>query len=77
MKIIEQNFVSASQGHGQLAAFSFLIFVLLYTPCVVALAAEKQELGSKWMWVTVFGQAGLAWLASLIVFQGGKLLGLG
>jgi len=77
MQTIARSFDSSSQGHGQLAAFSFMIFVLLYTPCVVALAAEKQELGSKWMWFTVFGQAGLAWVASLLVFQAGKILGLG
>jgi len=77
MQTIAIRFDSSSQGHGPLAAFSFMIFVLLYTPCVVALAAEKQELGGKWMWFTVFGQAGLAWVASLLVFQAGKILGLG
>lgn len=77
MKTIESSFDRSSNGHGKLAGFSFLIFVLLYTPCVVALAAEKQELGNKWMWFTILGQAGLAWIASLLVFQGGLLLGLG
>jgi ferrous iron transport protein B len=44
---------------------------------MVAIAAEKQELGAKWMWVSVIGQLALAWLMALLIFQGGKLLGLG
>jgi ferrous iron transport protein B len=44
---------------------------------VVSLVAERHELGAKWMWFSVIGQFGLAWLAAFVVFQGGKLLGLG
>ena len=44
------------------------------TPCMVAAAAEKQELGTKWMWVSLIGQLLLAWGMAFLIFQGGKLL---
>jgi len=77
MGAIRDGFESTSNGHGALAALGFMIFVLIYTPCMVAIAAEKQELGMNWTWVSIFGQLILAWLLALIVFQGGILLGLG
>jgi ferrous iron transport protein B len=77
MTAIRTSFEQSSGGHGALAALAFMVFVLLYTPCMVAVAAEWQELGAKWTWVSIGGQFVLAWLAALIVFQGGLLLGLG
>ena len=74
MAAIQAGFEETSGGYGQLAALAFMVFVLIYTPCMVALAAEKQELGAKWMWVSVIGQLMLAWLFAFVVFQGGKLL---
>jgi ferrous iron transport protein B len=44
---------------------------------MVAVAAARQELGAKWMWVSIIGQFVLAWAAALLIFQGGLLLGLG
>jgi ferrous iron transport protein B len=74
MAAIQTSFEESSGGYAALAAYAFMVFVLLYTPCMVAVAAERQELGTKWMWVSIFGQFALAWLAAFIVFQGGKLL---
>ena len=74
---VQDNFETSSNGHGALASFGFMVFVLLYTPCMVAIAAERQELGSKWMWVSIIGQSALAWLVSVLIFQGGLLLGIG
>ena len=54
-----------------------MVFVLLYTPCVASLAAERHELGARWMWVSIFGQLAVAWLGAFVVFQGGVALGLG
>ena len=71
------DFDEVSGGHGPLAAFSLLIFVLYYTPCLIALNAERQELGLKYMLITAFGQAAFAWVMSVIIFQGGLLLGIG
>lgn len=77
MAAIEEGFNSSSGGHGALASVSYMAFVLLYTPCMVAVAAEYKELGAKWTWLSVIGQLVVAWLVSFIVFQGGVLLGLG
>lgn len=77
MGAIRTSFEETSGGHGALAALSFMVFVLLYTPCMVATAAARQEFGNKWMWVSVIGQFVLAWFVALLVFQGGLLLGLG
>jgi ferrous iron transport protein B len=74
MNALRLGFDRTSEGHGALAAYAFLIFVLLYTPCVVTIVAERQELGAKWMWFSIFGQLALSWFAALLVFQGGKLL---
>ena len=57
-----------------LQAMSMLIFSLLYTPCVAAIAAIKRELGAKWAVSIVFWQCLVAWLASLAVYQIGSLL---
>ena len=77
MTAVRQDFEATSGGHGALAALSYMLFVLLYTPCMVAVAAERQELGAKWTWVSVIGQLLLAWIIAVVVFQGGVLLGLG
>ena len=47
------------------AAASLLIFCLLYTPCVAAIASIKRELGIKWAIAVVLWQCGIAWLAAL------------
>ena len=51
------------------AVISLLIFCLLYTPCVAAIAAIKRELGGKWALIVVFGQCAIAWLASFVVYH--------
>lgn len=77
MGAIQASFNETSGGYGALAGLAFMVFVLIYTPCMVAVAAERHELGMKWTWVSIIGQLTLAWLMAFIVFQGGKLLGLG
>lgn len=74
---IRSGFDASSGGHGALAALAFLVFVLLYTPCMVATTAARHEFGVRWMWFSIVGQFGVAWLAALLVFQIGRLLGLG
>jgi len=74
MRAVQTDFAAASGGHGALAGLAFMVFVLLYTPCMAAVAAAKHEFGVKWMWVSVLGQFAVAWLAAFIVFQGGRWL---
>ena len=44
-----------------------LVFSLLYTPCVAAIASIKREMGSKWAVGVVVWQCVIAWVAALIV----------
>ena len=50
------------------SAFALLVFCLLYTPCVAAVAAIRRELGGKWASLIVVGQCLLAWLCSLLAY---------
>ena len=60
----------------QLSAYSFLVFTLLYTPCVSALAAIRREMNSrKYTLLSVFMQLGVAYVAALLVYQVGRLFG--
>ena len=61
-----------------LSAYAFITFVLLYWPCVVVAIATRQEFGT-WK---IYGQAvlmhtALAWITAFVIYQGGRLLGLG
>lgn len=60
-----------------LSAVSLLVFVLLYVPCVATLGAIRQEFGKSWAWTSAVYQTAVAWLAAFLVYQGGRLLGLG
>ena len=55
-----------------LAALSLLVFSLLYTPCVAAIASIRRELGRKWAVYVVLWQCAVAWICALIV----RLIGL-
>ena len=58
-----------------LAALTILVFCLLYTPCVAAIAAIRRELGGKWALAIVIGQCAIAWVCALIVHFLGTLFG--
>ena len=51
------------------AALSLLIFCLLYTPCIAAIASIKRELNGKWALIVVFGQCLIAWFAAFVVYH--------
>ena len=50
------------------AAASLLVFSLLYSPCIAAIASVKRELGAKWAVGMVIWQCAVAWLCALIVY---------
>lgn len=60
-----------------LSAVALLVFVLLYVPCVATLGAIKHEFGTSWAVTSAVYQTAVAWLAAFLVYQGGRLLGLG
>jgi len=65
--IIRQSF------DGTLGAFSYLLFILLYSPCVSALGATHKETGSKWTLFSVIWTTFLAYSLSTIVYQSGQI----
>lgn len=56
------------------SAASLLVFCLLYTPCIAAVASVKRELGAKWAVGVVIGQCMVAWIAAFIVVMIGMVL---
>ena len=60
-----------------LQAVAFNVFVLLYIPCMVAVAAQRHEYGTKWTLFNAGYLTALGWVVATIVYQGGRLLGLG
>ena len=71
---IEASFEESSGGNGAIAALAFMVFVLLYTPCMAAVGAIRGEVGTKWMWGSIIGQTLLAWVMAVAVFQIGTRL---
>jgi ferrous iron transport protein B len=60
-----------------LAAAGLLVFSLLYTPCVAAIASIRREMGSRWAVYVVLWQCAIAWVAALIVRVIGMMVGVG
>ncbi|UCF61906.1 MAG: ferrous iron transport protein B [Anaerolineaceae bacterium] len=58
-----------------LSAVAFLVFVLLYVPCVATLATIRGEFGWKWAAFAAVYQTGAAWIIAVIVYQIGRLFG--
>ena len=58
-----------------LSAFAFMIFILIYFPCIAVIAAVKKESESwKWAIFTIFYTTGLAWMVAFVVYQVGRVL---
>ena len=64
-----------TQVLGPLETAALLVFCLLYTPCVAAIASVKRELGGKWAATVMVGQCVIAWIAAFAVRMIGLALG--
>ncbi len=74
-KLQNQRNPDGSMVYTTASALSFLVFILLYFPCVAVIAAVKNESGHwKWAAFTVLYTTGLAWIMSFIVYQAGSLI---
>jgi len=59
-----------------LSAYAFLVFVLLYVPCMATLAVMRRETNSwRWPLFVAAYTTGVAWVTAFIVYRGGLLLG--
>jgi ferrous iron transport protein B len=68
MSILFGSTGSLMAGLSTAAAAALLVFCLLYTPCVAAVASIKRELGGKWAVTVVIMQCVVAWLAAFVVY---------
>lgn len=67
-----------SKIYNPLVAYSLMVFVLLYLPCIAAIAVIKRETNSwRWPIFAAFYTTAIAWVVALVIYQGGRLLGLG
>ncbi|MDX1616055.1 MAG: ferrous iron transport protein B [Candidatus Promineifilaceae bacterium] len=64
------------QHFSPLSALAFLVFVLLYIPCMATIGAIKQEFGARWATASAVYQTAFAWLIAVLVYQGGLWLAL-
>jgi ferrous iron transport protein B len=76
-QVVEDTALSAAlrSVFTPLSALAFVIFVLIYTPCVATLGAIRAEYGWRWMGFSAFYQLVLAWACAVLVYQGGHFLG--
>ncbi|MNI97368.1 Ferrous iron transport protein B [compost metagenome] len=65
-----------SQMFTPLSSVSFMVFILLYTPCLATVGVIKKETASwKWTLFSIGYAVALAYIVSLVIYQGGRLLG--
>ncbi|WP_339095964.1 hypothetical protein WDJ50_01315 [Deinococcus sp. VB142] len=58
-----------AQAFTPASGLSYLVFVLLYTPCIVTVGAIAQEHGRRVAWLTVLYQLGIAWVTAFVVYR--------
>ena len=71
---LKEKLQTATKPNGEhvfnpIVAYSFMLFILLYFPCIAALAAIKREAGWKWVAFEVIYTTAVAWLVSFIFYQ--------
>ncbi len=76
VSVMKTLFADDVESIGTLSAISMLVFSLLYTPCVAAVAAFKREMGRKWALSLVVWQCFLAWCVALLARLIGMLFGI-
>lgn len=66
--------IMAQRFDGQIGAYAYLLFVLLYIPCVSTMAVIRQEANKKFMWMSVIWSLIVAYTAAVVFYQGAKLV---
>jgi ferrous iron transport protein B len=74
LAVLSEGTAGLSELFTPLTAFSFLVFTLLYTPCVAAVGVIKRELGTLSALITVVYQTGFAWVVAFIVYRVGLMI---
>ena len=76
MEVLFGGAAGVTAALSSLGAAAMLVFSLLYTPCVAAVASIKRELGGQWAFGVVVWQCAIAWVAAFVVRLIGLLLGM-
>ena len=76
LEVLFNNEGGVNVALSTLSAGCLLVFSLLYTPCVAAVASIKREMGRKWAVCIVLWQCFVAWLASFLIYHIGMLAGM-
>jgi ferrous iron transport protein B len=67
--------LGAQLGWTPLVAFAFMVFCLLYVPCVAVIGTIRSETNSwKWAWFSIAYTTGVAWIAATLIYQIGRLV---
>ncbi len=77
LQVLFGSEAALASAMGSLTAASLLVFSLLYTPCVAAVASIGREMGKKWALYIVLLQCGIAWIAAVVIRLIGLALGAG
>lgn len=73
LNLQQQENAAGERVFTPLVAYGFMLFILIYFPCMAVIAAIRKEAGWKWALFTVFYTTGLAWVVSFCVYQVGSL----
>jgi len=71
---ISEELKKAEHAISPLSAYAFMVFVLLYVPCIATIVAIGREAGPSWAVFSIFYQLTVAWLVSFLVFKIGGLI---
>ena len=76
---LQEKLRTATKANGEkvfnpIVAYSFMLFILLYFPCIATLTAIRREAGKKWMIFEIFYTTGVAWIVSFIFYQVARLI---
>ena len=66
--------LTAQLGWTPLIAFSFMVFTLLYVPCIAAIGTIKSESSAKWAWFSIAYTTGVAWVTATLIYQIGRVI---
>ena len=67
--------LTAQLGWTPLIAFAFMVFSLLYAPCVAAIGTMRSETRSwKWPWFSIIYSTGVSWIAATLIYQIGRVV---
>lgn len=64
--------IMAQRFDGKIGAYAYLLFVLLYIPCVSTMAVIRQEANKKFMWISVIWSFVIAYVTAVLFYQGAK-----